>query len=392
MVTRPLEGVRIADFTWVGVGPFATKFLADFGADVIKVESTINVDVVRKGQPFANGKPGLNRSGYFANRNTSKRGITLNLKHPGGLAIAKDLIRLSDVVINNFSPGVMAKFGLDYDTVCKFNTEIIYVDMPMQGMSGPHARFRGYGAMINALSGLYASTGLEGRRPVGTGTNYPDHVPNPLHGAIAIVAAITACKLGAGGRYIEISQLESATSVLGPYLMQALNGSTPDRMLGNGHPVGEPQWILPCRDGKWCVITIRNERQWESFFTLLKLAGPKRATSAVQETLACWLRGQTAERAMRTLQDAAIPAGWVKDASDMLGDPQLAHSGHWVRLDHPQMGKTVHDAPVARLSKTPARLSAPAPMLGQHTREVMMGLLKLDTTEFEKLRAQGVFN
>ena len=112
MSAMPLEGVRIADFTWVGVGPFATKFLADFGADVIKIESTLNVDVVRKGRPFAGGQPGLNRSGYFANRNSSKRSVTVNLKNPEGLILAKDLIRGSDVVINNFSSGVMEKFGL----------------------------------------------------------------------------------------------------------------------------------------------------------------------------------------------------------------------------------------------------------------------------------------
>lgn len=392
MAARPLAGIRIIDFTWVGVGPFATRFLADFGADVIKVESTRNVDVVRKGRPFADGRPGLNRSGYFANRNTSKRSVTLNLKSAEGRRLACDLIRPSDVVINNFSPGVMGKFGLDYPSVARLNADIIYVDMPMQGVNGPHAGYRGYGAMINALSGLYAGTGLAGRRPVGTGTNYPDHVPNPLHAAIAIVAALESRRRGAGGRYIEISQLESATGVLGPYLMQALNGDPENEMPGNRHPDGKPQWILRCRDGGWCVITIRNEWQWQKFRLIVGLTGPGHTTAEVEKAVARWLNGQDAESAMSALQRSGIPAGRVKDARDILHDPQLEKSGHWVRLEHPEMGLTVHDGPVARLSRTPGSLSRPAPLLGQHTREVMLEVLGLTPEEFERLQAQDVFS
>ena len=405
MSAMPLEGVRIADFTWVGVGPFATKFLADFGADVIKIESTLNVDVVRKGRPFAGGQPGLNRSGYFANRNSSKRSVTVNLKNPEGLILAKDLIRGSDVVINNFSSGVMEKFGLHYAEVSKLNSEIVYVDMPMQGMVGPHSGFRGYGAMINALSGLYASTGLPGRRPIGTGTNYPDHVPNPLHAAIAIVAALEYRSHGGGGRYIEISQLESTANVLGPYLMEALNATAPDEILGNNHAVGLPQWVLPCRNEEWCALPVRTDEQLNKLFAIIGMdplqsaktsidahqSDQSDATSALKEYVARWLSKQTAEEAMTILQNSGIPAGKVKNAKDLLNDPQLMHRGHWVSVDHPEMGKSIHDGPVAQLKKTPARLSRPAPLLGQHTREVMLEVLNLKEDEFERLRLQGVF-
>ena len=163
MSKLPLAGIRVADFTWIGAGSYTTKLLADFGAEVIKVESSTRTDSLRSTAPFKNGVAGTNRSGYFADRNTSKRSIQLNLKHPEGPEIARALIAKSDIVANNFTPGTMEKFGLGYKDVAGFKRDIIYISMSMQGGSGPDAKYVGFGLTIAALTGLQYLSGQTDR-------------------------------------------------------------------------------------------------------------------------------------------------------------------------------------------------------------------------------------
>ena len=184
---RPiLSGVRIADFSWIGAGSYCTKMLADLGADVIKIESSVYLDLLRTSRPFKDGKPGVNRSGYFADRNATKRSITINMKEPRGRDVALALIAKSDIVCNNFAPGVMDRWGVGYDDVVKLKEDIIYISMSMQGATGPEKDYIGYGMTITALAGLQFLTGLPDRTPAGTGTNFPDHIPNPCHAAFAL--------------------------------------------------------------------------------------------------------------------------------------------------------------------------------------------------------------
>ena len=203
----PLTGIRVADFSWVGAGPFLTKPLADHGADVVKVESRTRVDPIRSMAPFRDAVTGTDRSGYFANRNTSKRSMCLDLKHPRGRELAMRLIEVSDVVVNNFSPGTMDRLGLGYDAARAVRPDVIYLEMPMLGTEGPHRDCRGYGLTIAAAGGLLGLTGYDDAPPVGTGTNYPDHVPNPLHGAVAVLAALRKRRRTGQGEYIELAQL-----------------------------------------------------------------------------------------------------------------------------------------------------------------------------------------
>ena len=219
-----MTGIRVADFSWVGAGPFLTKPLADHGADVVKVESRTRVDPIRSMAPFRDGVKGADRSGYFANRNSSKRSICLDLKHPRGRELALRLIEVSDVVVNNFSPGTMDRLGLGYDASRAVRPDVIYLEMPMLGTEGPHRDCRGYGLTIAAAGGLLGLTGYEDAPPVGTGTNYPDHVPNPLHGAIAVLAALRKRRMTGQGEYIELAQLESTINAIGPAIVAAAGG------------------------------------------------------------------------------------------------------------------------------------------------------------------------
>ena len=401
----PLEGIRIADFTWVGAGPFVTKALADHGAEVIKVESGTRVDVIRLMHPCAGGVAGVNRSGYYSNRNSSKKSITLNLKNPKGLEVAQSLIAASDVVADNFTTGTMGKLGLGYEKARQLKSDIICVSMPMQGTGGPHAHYRGCGVTIGALSGFYNLIGYLDREPVGSGTNFPDHVPNPTHACVSIVAALIHRNRTGDGQFIELSQFESTMNLFGAALLDyEVNGRDVIR-LGNRQPHASPHGVYPCKgDDRWCAITCFSQEDWLALCgsmdrpqlgidpRFITLRARLKNADELDEIISKWTVGREPFELMRLLQAAGVPAGVVEDARDTVElDEQLAARGHWVYLDHPEMGKTLYDGPPYRLSKTPGYLRSYAPMLGEHTREVCLEVLGMKETEFDELKQAGAF-
>jgi len=402
----PLTGIRVVDFTWVGAGPFATKILADHGAEVIKIESSRRIDVLRTSPPFPEGKAGVNRSGYFANRNTSKKSITLNLGDPRGLEIARDLISQSDVVVNSFSPGTMEKWGLDYEGCRRIREDIIYLAMPMHAGDGPHGRFLGYGAAISALSGLFACTGYPGRPPVGTGTNYPDHVPNPCHAAVALLAALRYRRHTGRGQAILLSQVESTICALGPLLVAAQLGDPHDqwaRPLANREPGRAPHGVYPAQGSdRWIAIACASDTAWRALASLAKpewADDPRFASAAgrveheelLDAGIAAWASSHDAFALAEKLRSLGVEAEPVQHAGDVLErDEQLAALDHWQRLEHAEMGRTVYDSPPFQMSLTPGGLQAPAPLLGEHTDEVCRSLLRMEAPEIEALRQAGV--
>lgn len=399
----PLAGVRITDFTWIGAGSYATKILADYGADVIKIESATRIDSLRMAAPYKDGKPGINRSGYFADRNTSKRSITVDMKHPKTLALVKQLIARSDVVANNFTPGVMERFGLGYEAVRAVRPDIVYLAMSMQGASGPERDYLGYGASMVALTGLQHLTGLPEREPAGTGTNFPDHIPNPCHAAFAVLAALRHRRRTGEGQYIDIAQTEPAIALLGPAVLElTVNGRTLARN-GNEHWGAAPHGVYRCAgEDRWIAICVMNDAQWTALEQALGkpawTAQPRWSRAAsrhrdrreldglLERETARW----NAEELMHALQTRGVPAGVVQNAKDVIeNDPQLGHRGHWVKLAHPEMGETIYNASPFRFSRTPARLARPAPLLGEHTREVLRELAGLDEAQIESLINEG---
>ena len=400
----PLAGIRVADFTWIGAGSYTTKLLADFGADVIKVESSTHMDTLRSTPPFKDGIKGIERSGYFADRNTSKRGMRLNLKHPQGLAIAKRLIACSDVVANNFRPGVMDRLGLGYAAAQALRPDIVYLAMSMQGGTGPHTKYVGFGLTIGALAGIHYSSGPSDRPPAGTSTNYPDHVPNPAHAAFAVLAALNYRRRTGCGQYIDLAQTEPTVALLGTAIVDyAVNGRIAERH-GNSHTVWAPHGVYPCLgDDRWIAVAVQDDAQWGRLADALALEPTRRAAWAHSEaretqrlTIDEWLTSETRLREpfdlMRQLQEAGVPAGVVQNAGDLIErDPQLAHRQHWQYLDHPEMGRSIYNNVPIKLSRTPGQLSRPAPMLGQHTEEICTSLLGLTTDEVARFAADKVF-
>ncbi|MCD0502650.1 CaiB/BaiF CoA transferase family protein [Bordetella petrii] len=405
MSQLPLRGLRVIDFTWIGAGSFTTKLLADFGADVIKIESGQRLDSLREAKPFKDGRPGVNRSGYFADRNSSKRSITLNLKLADAREVAWRLIDGCDVVANNFTPGTMERLGLGYQAVRERNPGAVYLAMSMQGDSGPQANFLGYGLTMGALTGLQYLSGKPGREPAGTGTNFPDHVPNPTHGALAVLAALRHRRRTGQGQYIDLAQIEPTIALLGPAVLDyTANGHVagPD---GNRQISAAPRGAYPCRgQDRWIAISACEPGQWRALQDVLG-EGAGLGRPQYQDTLARWRNRDALDSAIaaatanwdadtltHSLQQAGVPAGRVATAADVLNqDPQLLHREHFRWREHAEMGRTVYSAPPFTLSRTPGDVLSAAPLLGEHTEQVCREVLNMTDAQIDALRTQGVF-
>ena len=327
----------------VGAGSFATKILADAGADVIKIESRSSLDGLRLAAPFAGGVRGVNRSGYFADRNSSKRSITINLKTAEGRELARRLVAVSDVVTNNFTPGVMERFGLGYEAVREVNPQVIYLAMSMQGDDGPARNYLGYGITIGALTGFQHLTGAPGRVPIGTNTNYPDHIPNPAHAAFAVLAALRHRRRTGEGQYIDLAQTESTIAVLGPAMIEAALTDGADRPtrpgdaggpMANAHRWRAPHGVYQCTgEDRWVAVSVHEDRQWAALREVLRLdpaalepgwdtmAGRHRDRDRVDALIAAAARGWDARKMTAALLDAGVPCAPVQDAAEVVADP-----------------------------------------------------------------------
>lgn len=399
----PLAGVRITDFTWIGAGSYTTKILADAGAEVIKIESADRVDSLRLAAPYKDGIKGVNRSGYFADRNSSKRSMALNMKHPRALGLVSKLIRQSDIVANNFTPGVMDRFGLGYDAVRAMKEDIIYLAMSMQGSTGPQKHYLGYGATMAAVTGIQQLTGLPGREPAGTGTNYPDHIPNPCHAAFAVLAALRHRRRTGQGQRIDMAQTEPTIALLGPAVLEyTVDGRVP-QACGNRHPQAAPHGVYRCAgDDRWIAIAVMEDVQWCGLRAALgepawmtdsalnSAEGRLARVDVVDAQLDRETRRYVVEDLVEVLQRHGVPAGRVSTAADVIVDPQLVHRDHWLRLDHPEMGPSLYNAQPFRNTRSPAGQARPAPLLGQHTREICNTLLGMSDEEVSRLMEEGV--
>jgi benzylsuccinate CoA-transferase BbsF subunit len=403
MQAKFLDGIRFADFTWAGAGPFSTKIFSDFGADVIKIESASRPDSVRVGGPYKDGIPGINRSGYFASRNTGKRSLSINLKRPESRAMMHELVRQSDVVSNNFGPGAMERLGLGYDDLKAIKPDIIYLAMPMYGEDGPLANLLGVGMTISAVSGLMSLTGYDDGGPLGPGTHFPDHAANPYHAAFAVMAALRHRRLTGKGMKIDLSQVESTINCMGlAFLEYAVSGNEPERT-GNRSRHHAPHNIFPCAgEDEWCAVAVLSDAQWRALCgvigrtdlaanaSLASAAGRLAQVEKVEDAVSQWTRARKAAGVMTALQAAGVPAGVVASAKFLMDeDMQLKHRGYWQVIDHPEVGETRFTSPPYLIDKERIALARP-PLLGEHSEEVLTQILGYDRDRIRSLRESAV--
>ncbi|MGB6836731.1 MAG: CoA transferase [Dehalococcoidia bacterium] len=410
----PLSGLHVADFSWFAAGPIVTEVMGIYGAEVVRVESEARVDGLRTIMPFAKDKTGYNVSGWFNNYNAGKLSVTLNLNTEKGKELAYRLVRWADVLVSNFTPRVVERWGLTYEELRKVKPDIIAAYEPMQGFEGPHRDFLGFGAILTPITGFAHLTGFPHQPPVGMGTNYPDYVINPIHTLTAVLAALRYRHKTGKGQRIELAQLDSSVSALGPALMDyAVNGRVQNRA-GNRLPHASPHGAFPCLplegagflgedEDRWCAIAVFDDTQWQAlcramgnpawsqdprFATLLSR---KKHEDELEQQIAEWTGTKTPQEVMETLQAAGVPAGVVQNGRDVLeGDPHLKERGYYVYLDHPEAGRTAYDGPGFRLTKTPGVLRSPAPCLGEHNEKVCKEILGLDDEEIAELLIEQV--
>jgi benzylsuccinate CoA-transferase BbsF subunit len=406
MARQALAGLRVIDFTWVGVGPLLTKYLADFGAEVIRIESRTRLDSFRYAPPFVEEKPGVERSGHFLNLNTSKWHVTLNLNHPKGRDLACRLIAVADVVAENFSTYVMEKWRLTYDDLRQVKPDLVMISLSMEGRTGPHRDARGFGTVLQAAAGLAGLTGWPDRPPSIPGVAYTDWT-TPLFGLVALLAALDYRRRTGQGQHVDVSSLEAGVNCLETAILDyTVNGRVQTRA-GNAWMVGDlpgaaPHGVYRCRGmDRWCAIAVLNDREWQGLCEVLgrpPWTGEGRFATAMGRVkhrdeldalLEAWTSQHPAVEVMHRLQAAGIAAGVVQNAADLARDPQLDRRGQAVFLDHPEVGVQRYDAPAFQLTASPAELR-PVPTLGQHNAHVFQGLLGLSATEYEALEREGV--
>jgi benzylsuccinate CoA-transferase BbsF subunit len=399
-----LAGLRVLDFCWIGAGAFVTRILADLGAEVIKVESQSHPDNLRLSGPHQPGAKALESSGYFASRNTSKKSIALNMSHPRAREIALRLAARCSIVSNNFRPGVMEKWGLGYDQVAAANPSVIYLAMPMQGSSGPHRDYIGFGSTIAALCGLTTMAGRPGRAPIGTGTHYPDHVPNPGHALVAVLAAVLHRARTGEGQRIELAQIESTVNMLGPSVLAwSATGALP-RIDGNRRVGAVPRGVFPCAgEDAWCAIEVNDDRQWQRLAAALgspqwmredalaTLAGREARQDAIEARLAQETRRLPPAELVERLQAQGVPAAKVASSADVTDDPQLRARGYWHSVAHAEMGSVLVNLPPFRSVGEERAAPGPPPLLGEHTLAVASELLGFDAAECRRLIEDKVF-
>jgi crotonobetainyl-CoA:carnitine CoA-transferase CaiB-like acyl-CoA transferase len=398
----PLAGVRIVDFMWALAGPNATRALADFGATVVRIESTKRLDVCRTLQPFQRGEIGPENSALFHTANAGKLMLTLDPSKREGREVVLDLVRWADVVTESFSPKAMRAFGLDYETLRAVKPEIIMLSTCLMGQTGPLARFAGFGNLAAAVCGFVELGGWPDREPAGPFGAYTDYIA-PRFNAIAVLAALEHRRRTGEGQHIDLSQGEASLHFLAPALLDYFaNGRLPARA-GNRDPAFSPHGVYAARgEDRWVAIAVRDDGEWRALCDALGRrelgADPRYASAAARlaradeldALVAAFTSAHDAVEVEARLQARGVPAHAVQNSPELVADPQLRARGAFVELENPACGTpTVVEGARVLLSRTPARVAGTAPTFGRDNELVLKEILGYDDDRIAELVIAG---
>ncbi len=402
----PLNGIRVLDLTRVLAGPWATQLLADYGADVVKVEAPGQGDDTRQwGPPWladAQGRPTPD-SAYYLSANRGKRSVTLDLAHPEGAALARRLATDSDVLIENFKVGGLKRYGLSYPDLAPTNPRLVYCSITGFGQDGPDAARPGYDAMIQGMGGLMSLTGLPdgtpGGGPVKVGVAVADLMAG-MYAVSAILAALYERTASGRGQFIDLALLDTQIGWLANQnLNYLLSGKSPGRY-GSAHPNIAPYQSFATADGL-LMLAVGNDRQFAAFCREAGIAGlaeePQFATNAARvanrsaliEQVQAALRGATTAQWLKRLAAAGVPCGPINDLAQAFAEPQVVHRQMRFELPHPTAGSVPQVRQPARFSRSALEYRRAPPLLGEHTEEVLRERLGLSAAELARLRAGG---
>jgi len=397
----PFEGLKIADFSWIGVGPITAKAFADHGATVVRIESDSPIDRLRVVGPFKDGEFGPNRCQFFGAFNTSKLSMRLDLKHPDGADLARRMLAWCDIALDSFTAGTMDRLGLGYEAARAVNPDIIMATTCLFGQHGPVAQLAGYGYHAAAISGFFEVTGWQDRAPGGPWLAYTDTIA-PRFLTSTLLAALDHRRRTGEGQYIDQAQMESALHFLAPELLDVQVSGTSARRNGNADPVCSPHDAYPCAGvDQWIAIAIETDAQWRGLRSVMgdpswaedarldSVAGRRARSAEIDRELGAFTGDWNVYELMTTLQRSGVPAGVVQRSSDHLRDPQLAHRRFFRPMVHPEMGEVPYEGHQYAITGYDSGPRRPAPCLGEHTYEVLSDLLGLDDDAVAAALASG---
>jgi crotonobetainyl-CoA:carnitine CoA-transferase CaiB-like acyl-CoA transferase len=391
-------GTRILEFGAGAAGPIATRYFAEHGADVIRIESRSRPDFLRGyGVVDPDDPDRLERSPLFDALNPDKRSIAIDLKHPEGRALAIELVKTADAVAENFAPRAMPGLGLAYADLVTHKPDLVMISACLNGQTGPHRDYPGFGGQGAALAGFNQLTGWPDREPVGPFGTITDSLA-PRFGATALAAALLRRQRTGQGAYLDLSQVEAGVYALSPWLIEYQATGEARTRMGNRADGVVPHGVFPCAgDDRWIALAVYTEPEWATLAAQAGLARPEWASldrrqadiDAVEAALARWTADQDVAALAERLQGLGLEAVPVADFADASADPQLRARGHYVALDHPVLGPGEYERNGIRISGAPCGYLAPSPTLGQHTDEVLAEVLRLGTGEIARLREAG---
>ena len=388
---RPLAGLKVLDFMWVIAGPLFSRVLTDYGATVVKVESSgAHMEPARAAPAFKDGEPGVETGAPFANFNAGKLGVTIDPGNPAGREVILDLVRWADVVTESFSPKAMQGWGLDYATLRDVNPAVIMLSSCLMGQTGPRAAVPGYGNMAAALTGFYDLTGWPDRSPAGPYLAYTDGV-SPRMMLASLLAALEHRRETGQGQHIDVSQAEAAIHFLAPAILHCgVNGQVWRRM-GNGDLALCPHGVYPARgEDRWVAIACQSDAAWRALCEtmgfdaaaqdagLAHAAGRLARADALDQMIGAWTRERPEGEIESKLIAAGVAAHVVQNSAECWADPQLDYRGHFVTVPHTGLGDMVVEGSRFKLSRTPGGPRHAGPELGEHNAEVLKDILGYD--------------
>ncbi len=397
----PLAGIKVADFSWIGVGPITAKALADHGASVVRIECSTRLDGLRVNPPFKDNEVDPDMSHFYGTFNTSKLSLDIDLRVPEGLEVAKQMIAWADVVIESWRPGTFAASGLSDEVITELNPSVILVHTSLLASGGTLSGIAGYGYHAAAIAGFYPVVGWPDLPPDGPYLAYTDTI-SPRIITASLLSALDRRRRTGQGCVIEAAQLECGLQFLAPELIDYQQSGYVATRNGNRDDDVAPQGVYPCAgDDRWCAITIANDEQWRTLVELLAspdwacderlatLAGRQAAHDQIDEHLGRWSATFDPFELEQKLTCAGIPAGVVQRSSDLLADKQYEHLGFYRYLEHARMGTVPYAGHQYQIAGYESGPRTAAPTVGQHTFEVLTELLGMSEEQIGDIAAAG---
>ena len=400
MVNYPLSGYRVVDFSWVWAGPLLGELLADMGAEVIKVETNKRLDSARL-------TPGRSTVGpetdfVFHSMNRNKLGITVDMTDPRGAKLIRELISISDVALDNFSPMGLKKLNLQYEELSQANPQLVMISLPAAGQHGPLSNIVTYAPSLGALCGYSSIIGYPGERVLGEQTPYLD-VTSSIHGAFAVLSALYYRERTGKGQYIDMAQIEVGASVIGEAFMEYFMTGRVLGTRGNRSPTMAPHNNYPCLgEDRWVSIAVDTEEEWRSFCAALgnppwvnqkrfiDKFNRQRNLEELDRLVSAWTINLSNYEVMDILQKAGVAATPCLDLMERFSDPHYAERGTHLQVEHPATGIDIIAGIPFKLSGTPGEVRRHAPMLGQHNDYVFRELLGKPESEIAQLVEEKV--